>query len=100
MPKSDASIEMFMVDPKHRGKGIGTELIERFLKAARDAGSSLVTVYTDDRMSSWQFYERHGFKKIDTFRDDVSSLWSGGESHGIIFVLDLKTAGSKFDRRE
>jgi ribosomal protein S18 acetylase RimI-like enzyme len=89
-PKSDASIEMFIVDSKHRGKGVGSELVNRFLSAAKEAGSSLVTVYTDDRMSNWQFYEKRGFRRVGTFYDNVTSHYSGLDSRGIIFTLDLK----------
>ena len=90
MPKSDANIEMFIVASKHRGMGVGGELVGRFLSAAREAGSSLVTVYTDDRMSDWKYYERRGFKKIGTFYDNITSHYSGSDARGIIFALDLK----------
>lgn len=90
MPKSDASIEMFIVDSRNRGKGIGSELIGRFLQAARHADSSLVMVYTDDRMSNWQFYEKRGFKRVGTFHDNVTSYYSGMYARGIIFTLDLR----------
>jgi len=88
-PKSDAAIEMFIVDSRHRGRGIGSELIERFLKAARDSEARLVTVYTDDRMSNWQFYERKGFRRVGTFYDNITSHYSGAHARGIIYALDL-----------
>lgn len=88
-PRSDAAIEMFIVDSKHRGRGIGGELIERFLKAARDSGARLVTVYTDDRMSNWQFYERRGFRRVGTFYDNITSHYSGAHARGIIYALNL-----------
>jgi ribosomal protein S18 acetylase RimI-like enzyme len=90
MPDSDASIEMFIVDSKHRGRGVGGQLIDRFLTAAREAGSSMVTVYTDDRMSDWRFYERRGFKRVRTFHDNITSRYSGSDANGIIFTLDLQ----------
>jgi len=90
MPESDASIEMFIVDSKHRGKGVGGELLDRFLKASRDAGASLVTLYTDDRMSNWGFYESHGFKRVGTFHDNVTTHYSGTKAQGIIFAMDLE----------
>jgi ribosomal protein S18 acetylase RimI-like enzyme len=95
MPKSDASIEMFIVDSKHRGKGVGGELLDRFLKASRDAGASLVTLYTDDRMSNWRFYESHGFKRVGTFYDNVTTHYSGTEAHGIIFARNLSDGKGK-----
>ncbi len=72
-PDSGASIEMFIVDPRHEGKGIGTALLTRFSRAASEAGASLVTVATDDTLSTWQFYERKGFKRVATFHDNISS---------------------------
>lgn len=89
-PRSDASIEMFIVDSRHRGRGIGGMLIDRFLNAAREAGSSLVTVYSDDKMSNWQYYERRGFKRVGTFYDNITSQYSGSDAHGIIFALSLE----------
>jgi ribosomal protein S18 acetylase RimI-like enzyme len=95
IPKSDASIEMFIVCSKHRGKGVGSELIDRFLRAARKSGSSLVTVYTDNMMSNWQFYEKRGFKRVETFHDNITSHYSGLDSTGIIFALDLREGKQK-----
>jgi len=89
MPKSDAAIEMFIVHSRHRGIGIGTELMDRFLKAAADTGARLVTLYTDDRMSNWQFYERRGFRRVGTFYDNITSHYSGAHARGIIYALDL-----------
>jgi len=92
MPRSDSEIRLFIVDSKHRGKGIGGMLIDRFLRAARDAGSSIATVYTDDKMSNWQFYEKYGFRRVGTFHDNVTSYFCNVDSTGIIYVLDLKKA--------
>ena len=90
MPQSDASVEMFIVDPAHRGKGIGSALMERFLEAAEKRGSNTVALYTDDAGSDWQFYERRGFSRVGTFRDNMTSLYLGEEAHGIIYVFDLR----------
>lgn len=88
MPRSDASVEMLIVDSRHRGRGIGTALLSRFLKAAEDAGSALVTVYSDDRMSDWRFYEARGFRKVATFHDNITSLYSGSDARGVVLALD------------
>jgi ribosomal protein S18 acetylase RimI-like enzyme len=95
LPKSDASIEMFIVDSRYRGKGIGTQLLDMFLETARASGAKLVSLYTDDRMSNWQFYETHGFKRIGTFYDNITSHYSGHDSVGIIYamVLDRSESG-------
>ena len=89
MPRSDATIEMFIVASEHRGKGVGSALLERYLDAAKGSGAKLVTVYTDDRMSDWRFYERKGFTKVRTFKDNITSHYSGSYARGIIYKLEL-----------
>lgn len=89
-PRSEASIEMFIVDSEFRGKGVGTALLDRFLEAARESGARLVTVYTDESMSNWQFYERRGFKRVATFHDNITSHYSGTHAKGIIFAMELR----------
>jgi len=90
-PRSDAVIEMFIVAKGQRGKGIGSALLDRYLRTARDAHASLVTVYTDDRMSDWRFYERKGFRRVRTFHDNITSHYSGAYTRGLIYALDLRT---------
>jgi GNAT superfamily N-acetyltransferase len=90
-PRSDAVIEMFIVAKGQRGKGVGSALLERYLKAAKGAGASLVTVYTDERMSDWRFYERKGFRRVRTFHDNITSHYSGAYTRGLIYALDLRT---------
>lgn len=89
-PDSDASVEMFIVGAEWRGRGVGTMLLDRFLGAAEASGSRLVTVYTDELMSNWQFYESRGFAKAATFHDNITSHYSGTSARGIVFVLELK----------
>ncbi len=89
-PRSDAAVEMFIVHSGFRGKGVGSELLDRFLRAARDAGSSLVTVYADELMSNWRFYERRGFRRVATFHDNITSHYSGSKARGIVLALALK----------
>lgn len=89
-PPSEAEIELLIVDSTQRGRGIGKQLVDRFLEAARQAGAKVVTVYTEDLQSNYQFYERYGFRKVATFRDDVTSYFAGKASTAIIFALDLR----------
>jgi GNAT superfamily N-acetyltransferase len=100
MPKSDAEIRLFIVDSKHRGRGIGGMLIDRFLNTARDVGSTLAAVYTDDKMSNWQFYEKYGFRRVGTFHDNVTSYFCNVNSTGMIYVLDLKKAQATADSQK
>lgn len=90
MPRADASVEMFIVHPGHRGMGVGSALLERFLKVAEGCGSNTVTLYTDDVGSDWRFYGRRGFVEVGRFRDNMTSLYLGKEARGIIYTLDLR----------
>ena len=89
-PESDAEIELLIVDSRHRGKGIGKQLADRFLGAAKNAGARVATLYTEDLQSNYRFYESYGFKRVDTFYDDVTSYFAGKPSTAIIYALDLK----------
>lgn len=47
------------VEPAFRSRGIGEELVERSLEAARAAGHSLVVLVGDE-----PYYQRMGFKRV------------------------------------
>lgn len=90
VPRSDAEINLLIVDSAHRGKRLGTRLIDRFVASAKQAKSKMVTLYTDDQLSNWKFYEIYGFKKIATFHDELTSYFSEKNATGIVYALDLK----------
>ena len=90
VPRSDAEINLIIVDSKHRGKGLGKKLMDRFIAAAKEAGCRLVTLYTDDQMSNWKFYEIYGFRKVGTFHDSLTSYFAEKKATGIVYTLDLK----------
>jgi len=90
MPKSDAEVNLFIVASTHRGKGLGTRMMNRFMDSAKKAGCKLVTLYTDDQVSNWSYYERRGFRRVATFRDGLTSYFTEKESKGIVYSLALK----------
>jgi GNAT superfamily N-acetyltransferase len=49
-------------DPRHRGQGLGTRLLEAGLDRCRDTGATLVWARARD--SALAFYERHGFVTV------------------------------------
>ena len=89
-PRSGAEITLLIVSSKHRRKGVGRGLVERFVKAASEQGCHLVYVYTDDVTSDYEFYLESGFSKYSTFIDHWSSYYSGERSMGIVYCLELK----------
>lgn len=57
----------FCVDPKARGRGIGQALLEHSIARARDAGFSLMRLYTStdpNEVSAQRLYERNGFMEV------------------------------------
>jgi ribosomal protein S18 acetylase RimI-like enzyme len=90
VPRSDAEINLIIVDRKHRGKGLGKMFVDKFITAAKEAGCKLVTLYTDDQMSNWKFYEIYGFRRVGTFHDSLTSYFAERKATGIVYALDLK----------
>jgi len=88
-PEADADISLLVVDARFRGKGIGKALVDRFVKMAKDAGAHSVTLFTDDKISNWRFYEAYGFSKANTFYDGISSYFAGERANAMYYVLDL-----------
>jgi predicted N-acetyltransferase YhbS len=57
--KGAALLGPVVVDPAHRGLGLGTRLVTAALEAARTAGTELVVLVGDD-----PYYGRFGFKRV------------------------------------
>lgn len=87
--RSDAEITMLIVGESHRGKGLGKELVDRFIEAAKKQGARSVSLYTDDQTSNWRFYEAYGFKQVAKFYDNGSSRYSGKHANALIYRLDF-----------
>lgn len=87
MPKADATVQWFVVDSRHRGKGIGRTLMNRFVSDAKNRGARTIALHTD-QLSTWQFYERYGFARHSTFTEVLSSYLKGEEVKGFIYTLN------------
>ena len=88
-PKSDAEINLFIVDSRHRGRGLGTMLMRRFIESAKKAGCKLLTLYTDDQLSNWKYYEKQGFTVVATFHDSLTSYFTERSAKGIVYAMKL-----------
>jgi len=88
-PHSDAEITMLIVGEEHRGRGLGKQLVDRFIESARKMGAKSVSLYTDDQTSNWRFYEIYGFKQVAKFYDNGSSRYAGKHSNALIYKIDL-----------
>ena len=57
-----ALFEDLIIEPKHRGKGIGTKLIEYVIQQARAEGVLRITLLTDlQNDTALGLYRKHGF---------------------------------------
>jgi ribosomal protein S18 acetylase RimI-like enzyme len=88
-PEADADIILLIVDARFRGRGIGKTLVDRFVKMAKDAGVHAVTLFTDDKISNWKFYEIYGFRKVNTFHDSISTYFAGERANAIYYILEF-----------
>jgi ribosomal protein S18 acetylase RimI-like enzyme len=88
-PRTDAEIAFLTVDLKHRGRGIGKALVERFFGAASRSSARVVTVYTDDKTSNWRFYEQMGFERVATFHDNLASYYDNTHANGVVYLFRL-----------
>ena len=62
-------LSWFCVDPAYRGRGIGAQLLEFSIEAARGYDKKYLRLYTSDdpgEAAAQFLYEKHGFRVVDT----------------------------------
>jgi ribosomal-protein-alanine N-acetyltransferase len=55
---------LIAVHPAHRGRGLGSELLERFIAAARARGGQRLFLEMRDGNPAEALYRRHGFEQV------------------------------------
>jgi ribosomal protein S18 acetylase RimI-like enzyme len=70
-----------VVDEAHRGKGLGSKLMENLLKLAQQENvSEVFLTVLFDNMKAIQLYEKYGFKKVG----ETVDRWKGRTFQSII----------------
>ena len=68
---------LIAVDPKHRGKGIGTALIERFIDTARQRGMEKLFLEMRDGNPAERLYRTMGFEPVGRRRQYYRAARNG-----------------------
>ena len=68
---------LIAVDPRHRGRGIGTALLERFVAAARERGAERLFLEMRDGNPAERLYRAMGFEPVGRRRQYYRSARNG-----------------------
>ncbi|AMQ54993.1 GNAT family N-acetyltransferase [Algoriphagus sanaruensis] len=64
-PQNEAQLRYFILEKSHRGKGIGSKLMQEWMDFFREKNYRSAYLYTTSGLDpAIHLYEKHGFKKI------------------------------------
>ena len=84
----DGELLLLAVDPVHRRRGIGLELLRKFIAEAREEGSSRVHLEVRDGNPAVDMYQSMGFKTVGRRRKYYHGR-TGGQFDALTLSLEL-----------
>ena len=88
---TSAQLRMLLVEPQHRGSGLGGRLVAECIRFARLAGYGTLVLWTNSTLDpARRLYEREGFRLE---REQPESVFGAG-SNGQHWSLDLRAIQS------
>lgn len=75
--RGKSEINLFVVDPKYHGKGIGKQLLSGFVNYCRESGVHSMIVETN-KLGASSFYEHVGFKHLGDFDSPIHEYATKG----------------------
>ncbi len=86
---STAQLRMLLVEPGHRGSGLGGQLVAECVRFARHAGYDTLVLWTNSTLDpARRLYEREGFRLV---HEQPESVFGAG-SNGQHWALELRAA--------
>ena len=75
--------------PRHRRKGLGTEMMRKVCQIARDEGADLLTLTTESAYGAHRMYRRAGFDVLEAYRPLVYAFDANTPQHAISDVVQV-----------
>lgn len=65
-----SSIELLMLSPSCRGKGIGKSIMDNFVNYCKESDAKSIFLYTD-RGCTYEFYDKYGYVRHDSIHSSL-----------------------------